>query len=96
LVVPSTFLRSCEGIKKIIIYIQQNTQAYFQSEVTICAPAHFKLVVSIVEIKLPIKLRVGDKNNKLLNVISCRCLWKIKGQSNCVQISGKYCRQIWL
>jgi hypothetical protein len=75
-----------------MICIQQNTRAYFQSEATICAQAHFKLVLSMVEIELPIKLMVADKNNKLPDVVTCRCLWKIKGQSNSVQISGIYCR----
>jgi hypothetical protein len=74
----------------MIICIQQNTQAYFQSEGTICAQACFKFALSIVEIELPINLRVADKNKKLLDVISCRCLCKIKGQNNSVQISGIY------
>ena len=57
----------------------------------ICAQALFKLVLSSVEIEVPINLRVADKNNKLLNVITCRCQSKIKGQSNSVKISGIYC-----
>ncbi len=56
-----------------------------------CARGRFKLVLSIVEVELPINLRVANKNNKLLDVITYRYLWKIKGQSNSVQISGKYC-----
>jgi len=71
----------------MIICIQQNTKAYFQSDWTISAKACFKLVLS----KLPINFRVADKNNKLLDVISCRYLCKIKGQNNSVQISGIYC-----
>ena len=55
----------------------------------ICAQARFKLVLSIVEIELPINLRAAVKNNKLLDVITCWYLW---GQSISVQISGKYCR----
>jgi hypothetical protein len=50
--------------------MQQNTQAYFQSEVTICAQACFQLVLSIVEIELPINLRVANKNNKMFDVIT--------------------------
>ncbi len=42
LVVPSTFLRSCIASKKKIICIEQNTQAYFESEVTICAQTCFE------------------------------------------------------
>jgi hypothetical protein len=37
--------------------MHQNIQAYFQSEVTICAQARFKLVLSIVEMELPINLK---------------------------------------
>jgi hypothetical protein len=58
----------------------------------ICAQACYKLVLSIVEMELPINLRVADKNNKLLDEITCRCLWKIKSQSNSAQISGRHCR----
>jgi hypothetical protein len=91
LVVPSIFLRICIASKKIIIFIQQNAQAYFKGEVTICAQGHFKLVLSIIEIELPIYLRVANKRKKLLDVITFRCLRKIKGQSISVQISGIYC-----
>jgi hypothetical protein len=83
-----------QHFKEIVRQLKNNNlysrkhSSLFQSEVTICAQDCFKLVLIIVEIELPINLRVANKNNKMFDVITCRCLRKIKGQSNSVQISG--------
>jgi hypothetical protein len=73
LVVPSMFLRSCNAIKIIIICIQQNTQAYFQSGANELCSSLFQACSEHCWDWAANLLKGCRQNKKLLDVIAWSC-----------------------